>query len=296
MYLWYKKYFSFYFLLRSARFEHKKKFLLCWNRGLGDISLGLYGICIHIRKFIPDAEIYFLTRKDLAEAFQLLPRVYILVDKNWRRGLSIDIDRSLQQLHLKRKDFDIIIEKPDPTRWLIRDIGKTIPKLSWRPEWDELSSRFSLSSDCIGVHVNTETDAYYGYEKNWPISSWKDLFESIGQKGKRIILFGLQTSGQFADSGCIDLCGQTTIFEAISIIKNHCSLLIAPDSGILSLMYYLDCDFPLRIISLWADAGQGILRQRVPSPNPYLKHIPLIAPKKRLANITVSHIEEVLFS
>lgn len=295
MYLWYKKYLSFYFLLQSARLKNKKKFLFCWNRGLGDISLGLYGICLRVRKFIPDAEIYFLTRKDLAEAFQLLPRVHTLVDKNWRRGDPTDIDQSLQQLQLKRKDFDIIIEKPDPTRWLVRDIGKTIPRLHWRSEWDDISSRFSLPCDCIGVHINTETGSYYKYEKNWPTDSWKRLFESIRKKGKKIILFGLESSGEFADSGCIDLCGQTTIFEALSIIKNHCNILIAPDSGVLSLMYYVDCDFPLRIISLWADPKQGILRQKVASPNQGLQHIPLIAPKRCLANITVSQIEEVLF-
>lgn len=296
MYLWYKKYLSFYFLLQAARLKNKKKFLFCWNRGLGDISLGLYGICLRVRKFIPDAEIYFLTRKDLAEAFQLLPRVHTLVDKRWKRGDPIDIDQSLEQLHLKRKDFDIIIEKPDPTRWLVRDIGKTIPRLHWRAEWDDISRRFSLPSDCIGVHINTETGSYYGYEKNWPSDSWKKLFQFIRKKGKKIILFGLESRGQFADSGCIDLCGQTTIFEALSIIKNHCDILIAPDSGILSLVYYVDCDFHLRIISLWADAKQGILRQKVASPNQGLKHIPLIAPKRCLANITVSHIEEVLFS
>lgn len=295
MYLWYKKYFSFYFLLQSARLKKKKKFLLCWNRGLGDISLGLYGICLRVRKFIPEAEIYFLTRKDLAEAFQLLPRVHTLVNKNWRRGDPIDIDQSLEQLHLKRKDFDIIIEKPDPTRWLVRDIGKTMPRLYWRSDWDDLSSRFSLPSNCIGIHINTETGSYYRYEKNWPIDSWEKLFQSIRKKGKKIILFGLKSTSQFAHSGCIDLRGQTTIFEALSIIKNHCNVLIAPDSGILSLMYYVDYNFPLRIISLWADAKQGILRQKVTSPNRFLQHIPLIAPQNNLKNISVSCVEEVLF-
>lgn len=281
--------------MQSARIRRKKFFLLCWNRGLGDLPLGLYGICVYIRKVIPDATIYFLTRNDLAKAFTLLPQVQVLIDKTWKRGSSIDIDQSLQQLGFNRENFDIIIEKPDPTKWLAREIGKMVPKLSWKPEWDILSHIFSLPSDCIGVHVNTETSSYYGYEKNWPISYWKDLFTSIRQKGKRIILFGLQSNEQFMDSGCIDLCGKTTIFEALSIIKNHCSILIAPDSGLLSLMYYLDSDFPLKVISLWADPRQGILRQRVASPNRYLQHIPLIARKQNLENILVSHIEEVLF-
>lgn len=292
---WYKKYLSFYFLLQAARIKRKKTFLLCWNRGLGDLPLGLYGICAHIRKIIPNAAIWFLTRNDLAKAFELLPQVEVLIDKRWKRGSSIDVDDSLQQLGLERENFDVIIEKPDPTRWLASDIGKMIPKLSWEKEWDALSKPFSLPSDCIGIHINTETSAYYGYEKNWPISSWKNLFESIGQKGKRIILFGLQPNDQFTNFGCINLCGKTTIFEALSIIKNHCTILIAPDSGILSLVYYLNSDFPLKVISLWADPRQGILRQRVASPNRYLQHIPLVAPKQSLENITVHHVEEVLF-
>lgn len=295
MQFWYKTYLSFYFLLQSARIRKKKRFLLCWNRGLGDIPLGLYGICTEIRKIIADSTICFLTRSDLAKAFELLPQVEVLVDLNWKRGFPINIDRSLQQLGIEKGDFDVIIEKPDPTRWLVGNIGKVIPKLYWRKEWDFLSHSFSLPSDCIGIHVNTETNSYYSYEKNWPTSYWKNLFESIRKKGKKVILFGLKSDEKFADPPCTDLCGKTTIFEALSIIKNCCSLFIAPDSGLLSLMYYLNVDFPLKVISLWADPKQGILRQRVASPNRFLKHIPLIAPQENLKNIAVSHLEEILF-
>lgn len=295
MQFWYRKYLSFYFLLHSARIRQKKRFLLCWNRGLGDIPLGLYGICNQIRKLIPDAIIYFLTRNDLAKAFELLPKVKIFVDPQWQRGLPIHVDYSLQRLGIKKENFDVIIEKPDPTRWLVRDIGKIIPKLYWKKEWDALSDTFSLPLDCIGIHVNTETGSYYNYEKNWPISYWKELFISLQKEGKKVILFGLKSNEQFAHTGCIDLCGKTTIFEALSIIKNHCSLFIAPDSGLLSLMYYLNTDFPLKIISLWADPKQGILRQKVVSPNRFLQHIPLIAPKQNLNNLLVSHVKEVLF-
>ena len=295
MQFWYKTYLSFYFLLQFARIREKKRFLLCWNRGLGDIPLGLYGICTEIRKIIADATICFLTRSDLAKAFELLPKVEVLVDLQWKRGRPINIDHSLQQLGIPKKNFDVIIEKPDPTRWLVRDIGKIIPKLDWKKEWDVLSDSFFLPSDCIGIHVNTETSSYYGYEKNWPTSYWKDLFQSIRKKGKNVILFGLKSDDQFASSGCIDLCGKTTLFEALSIIKNCCTLFIAPDSGLLSLMYYLNVDFPLKVISLWADPKQGILRQRVVSPNRLLEHVPLIASQKDLKTIAVSHVEELLF-
>lgn len=291
---WYKKYLSFYFLLQSAHIRRKKRFLLCWNRGLGDIPLGLYGICAQIRKIITDATICFLTRADLANAFELLPAVKVFVNADWERGIPINIDLSLQQLGIQKESFDIIIEKPDPTRWLVREIGKLVPKLAWKKEWDVLSHSFSLPSDCIGIHVNTETSNYYGYEKNWPTSYWKELFEFLKKKGKHIILFGLKSNEQFAHSGCIDLCGKTTIFEALSIIKNCCNLFIAPDSGLLSLTYYLNVDFPLKVISLWADPKQGILRQRVASPNRLLEHVPLIASQKDLKNILVSDVEELL--
>jgi hypothetical protein len=59
-------------------------------------------------------------------------------------------------------------------------------------------------------------------------------------------------------------------------MKNVCSALVLPDGGLLSLIYYLDCSFPLKVLSLWNDC-QGVLKQKVPSPNPQLCHRPLVA-------------------
>ena len=50
-------------------------------------------------------------------------------------------------------------------------------------------------------------------------------------------------------------------------IRNRCRILVAPDSGVLTAAYYLADDFPLDVISLWSDPRQGILKQGCPSPN-----------------------------
>ena len=93
--------------------------------------------------------------------------------------------------------------------------------------------------------------------------------------------------------GLIDLRGETTLHEMLSIIKNRCSYLIAPDSGVLSLTYYIDVTFPLKVISLWADPKQGILKQNVASPNPELVHAPLIGKKGDISSITVDEVCEL---
>ena len=49
-------------ILEKAKQKNHKTFLIYWNRGLGDIALGLYAIVHRIRETIPDAEITFLTR------------------------------------------------------------------------------------------------------------------------------------------------------------------------------------------------------------------------------------------
>lgn len=56
-------------LLKKAAKNNQKKFLLAWNRGLGDIPLGLYAIIYRIREFIPDCSITFLTRPKMGVCF-----------------------------------------------------------------------------------------------------------------------------------------------------------------------------------------------------------------------------------
>lgn len=282
-------------LVKNAARENKKRFLLCWNRGLGDIPLGLYSLVHRIREFIPDAKITFLTRSDLFLGFNLLDQVEVFVDPSWKRGEAFDLKKSLASLQRNPDAFDIIIEKPDPTRWVKWQLGRVTPKLNWSEKYDVLSKRFGLDhkQKYIAIHIQTETQ--YNYEKNWPFAYWQECLQQlITALGITPILFGFAKKSVFLQEKVIDLRGETTLLEMLSIIKNHCSYLLAPDSGVLSMTYYLNSPFPLNVVSLWADPKQGILKQRVQSPNPLLRHIPLIAKHEDIGNISVRQVMKTL--
>lgn len=261
-----------------------KKILIFWNRGLGDIALGLFAIVHRIRELIPDSQITFLTRPNLRDGFLLLGGVEILVAPELKRGDKFDIAL------VDPSAFDLIIDNPDPTYWVKWQLGKLTPLLHWQKEWDDLSQKFNLDplATYVGAHVQTETS--YAHWRNWPNESWTALFEKITSSGKKVLLFGFEKEPAFDIPGVIDLRGKTPLFELLSIIKNHCSALIVPDSGVSSMVYFLSETFPIKHISLWADPNNGILKQNVASPNPYLKHIPLIGKDKNISNISVEEV------
>jgi len=263
-------------ILNRAKKQEKRSFLLCWNRGLGDIPLGIYPLIHKIREVIPDAEITILTREDLKEGFSLLSGVNVVVDPKWARKKPIEIDPLL----IDEKGFDVVMRSPDPTAWLMR--GKVSPSLAWKQEWDGCFPPLDPSRVYVAVHVETQTE--YGYEKNWPIAHWQELFHSL-PKEWGILLIGGPSSIHFTGDNVIDLRGKTSLIELLSLIKNRCRYLIAPDSGILSMVYYVNAVYPLRIVSLWADPKQGVLKQGTPSPNPLLEHRALVAQDRDLRKV-----------
>lgn len=284
-------------LLKRAHKNQLSRFLILWNRGLGDIPLGLYALTHRIREYIPDAQITFATRTDLMDGFKMLDGVDVIADPEWKRGTSFDLDKTLLNTGLCRRDFDIILEHPDPTRWLMWQLGKLTPKLNWNTQWDSLFESFSLDpkKKYVGVHVQTETS--YAYEKNWPASHWKEFFKKAHlEQGVGIILFGFSPNPPFEGEGIVDLRGKTSLYEMLSIVKNRCQYLLVPDSGLLSITYYIDASFPIDVVSLWADPKQGVLRQNVASPNPLLRHHPLIAENKDLQTVSVERAARLLFA
>ncbi|MBS0615621.1 MAG: UTP--glucose-1-phosphate uridylyltransferase [Verrucomicrobia bacterium] len=268
-------------ILKKAQKRGHKKILIPWNRGLGDIALGLFAIVHRIRTFIPDADITFVTRPDLEEGFTLLG------------GVNIKIDPSMQRKKpyvVSAEGYDLVLDNADPSHWVQWQRGNLTPKLHWNAAWDALCKRFDLPAGCIAAHVQCET-GYYA-ERDWPSEHWHQLFSSVN---KPFVLLGRKKDPLYAYPNVIDLRGEMTLFEMLSVIKNRCYALIAPDSGPLSMTYYLDTAFPLRVLSLWADPNHGVLKQNVPSPNPLLHHIPLISPNhKNAALISPENVREAL--
>jgi len=267
---------------RAAK-RGQKRFLIVWNRGLGDIPLGLYALKRRLFDYIPDAHITYLTRPDLSECFELLGDAEVIASEKIVRGQAVD----LGQFDLS--EYDVILERVDPTRWFEWQLGTLTPKL----QGANLSAadKFGLSGrDYVGVHVSSETGQYYGYEKNWPVEKWRELFAKMGRK---LVLFGMTADDAFDMPGVVDLRGKTNLVEMLAVIQRHCNTLLAPDSGVLSVLYYVDQQFPLHVISLWSDPRQGVLRQKVASPNRLLQHFPLIS-EGDLSKITTNDVMSVL--
>ncbi|MFY7843258.1 MAG: glycosyltransferase family 9 protein [Rhabdochlamydiaceae bacterium] len=279
--------------LKLLKKNRKHRIAIFWNRGLGDIPLGLYGLVKRIREYVPYANITFFVRDDLKDGFLLLNEGETIVVPSWRRGQLINVYETFKETGFETSDFDLVLDKADPTRWLFNQIGRLTPRLKWSSQDDALANPFRLPQACLGVHVHSET--VYGYEKNWSSKNFHQLFQEWPKNSSLpIILFGFEVKETFDYPHVIDLRGKTSFKEMLSIIKNHCSHLLVPDSGILSTIYYLDIPFYLKVVSLWADPNQGVLRQKVKSPNSLLRHIHLIGKKEQINTITVKEVINAL--
>ena len=68
----------------------------------------------------------------------------------------------------------------------------------------------------------------------------------------RWVLFGNTADAAYAGTDALDLRGRTDFLELLAVIRTRCRILVAPDSGVLTVTYYLADDFPLEIVSLWS--------------------------------------------
>lgn len=284
-------------ILKKAAKKQHKKFLLEWNRGLGDLALGLFAINHRIREYIPDVEITYLIRENLREGFELLEDVNVIVAPEWQRGENYSIAETLQKLNIDPKQFEVIIEKPDPTYWVKWQRGKLIPKLRWKEEWDALHESFMLSDEFTYIAIQPNAETQYGFWRNWPLTRIKELITELEKHPKmKLILLGFSTEPKFDSPAILDLRGKTNLFQMLSIIKNKVSHLIVPDSGVLTMTYYLDVPFDIQVISLWADSRHGILKQGVFSPNPDLVHRPIYSQQRDLSTVEVSEVLRYIIS
>lgn len=280
-------------LAKKWKQENKKRILLFWNRGLGDIPLWLYGMFEQIKDLFHDAEFFVLTRKDLEEAFSLLKDVQILISSSLKRGEEVNIAEELKRLGYDVSFFDVLVEKIEPKSWLKWQRGWVVPQLCWPGDSQDVAKKFGLlEKKYLGVHLSTETGVFYKDEKNWPLENFLQIFQTLSSD-QQIVVFGHQKQG-ILPPNILDLRGQTTLIEMLTIIKKFCRGLLAPDSGVLCMVYYLDCDFPLSIVSLWGNPRVGVLKQGVKSPNKLLKHKPLVGKARNIKNIKVEKVLRAL--
>ncbi len=274
------------FLRQLKRHKKARSVLILWNRGLGDIPLGLYALVQMIRSSLENPHITFATRSDLVEGFSFLHGVELLEMPHWRRGEAVQMDPDMA------RQFDWVIEKADPTYWCRWQLKTLTPRLVWNEAFYPESWAEALPQGAIAFHVHSETS--YGYEKNWPTSHVQEALRLFKQRSSRpVFLLGAKAQPSFPVEAGHDLRGRTNLRTLLWILTHRCSHLLAPDSGILSFLYYLDLQFPIRVVSLWGDPKQGILKQGVPSPNLLFDHIPLLAPRGVMADLTPEEVVNI---
>ncbi len=276
----------------------RRSFVLGWNRGLGDIALGLCPLFARIRARLPDAAITVFTRADLVDALRLTEADRIVVIPGLARGERIDLEAAAAATDTRIDDDAVRFADPDPTRWLDGRRTEHPPVLRWDPAFDARADALLRARNdvvTIGAHVDSETARYYGYVKDWPPAHWRALLARFADASRvRWVLLGNAATVDYAQPNVCDLRGRTSFLDLLAVVRARCRILVAPDSGVLTMAYYLAGNAPFDVVSLWSDPRQGILKQGCPSPNPRLTHTSLIGRDEDVRNITVDAVAEAV--
>src|ERR1043165_4844980 len=84
--------------LAHVHADARAEFLFFWNRGLGDIALGLVPLFLRIRSRIPRARIAVVTREELRAPFELADVDDLHVVPKLEREARLDIRRAAPEL------------------------------------------------------------------------------------------------------------------------------------------------------------------------------------------------------
>jgi hypothetical protein len=284
--------------LRDALHAGRHEFAFGWNRGLGDVALGLVPLFARIRAADPASRIVVFTRADLADMFGLTDADAVHVVPGAVRGRAIDPVASAAAMGVALPPSATVFADPDPTRWLDGRRQAYPPSLRWNPDWNARADRLVPAAPGtidIGAHVSSETAQYYGYVKDWPAAHWRELFARVSAgRNVRWLLFGNAADAGLAQPNVVDLRGRTDFLDLLALIRTRCRVLVAPDSGVLTAAYYLAQSFPLDVVSLWSDPRQGILKQGCASPNPELRHVSLVGRGDDVRNVAVDDVERAV--
>ena len=285
-------------VIARAHARSHRTFLFFWNRGMGDIPLGLVPLFMRIRRELPAARIEVITRRELEAPFTLtgIDAVHVLPDLE--RESRVDLAAACTALGLDLTRFDATFDYPDPNRWLEGRRQAHAPRLSWNEAWDAKAGTLVPACDdriLIGAHVHSETARYYGYRKDWPAERWQELIARFpDREGVHWLLLGYEAQSDLSGDNVTDLRGRTDFPTLMSVVRNRCRVLVAPDSGILTMAYYLDAPFALDVVSLWSDPRQGVLRQGCPSPNPRLRHEAIVSPEEDIAQLPLETVHSAV--
>jgi hypothetical protein len=285
--------------LARAAPDPRTDYLFFWNRGLGDIALGLVPLFARVRQRRPGARIVVVTREELRVAFEMTDAEEVHVLPGLERETRVGLDDMCARLGLDARRFARAFDYPDPNRWIEGKRREHPPRLRWPVAWDAAADPLLPREPgvvYVGAHVSSETARYYGYRKDWPAERWQALFRAFAGRDLRFVLLGYARDAPFEGPNLVDLRGRTDFPALMALVRHRLRILVAPDSGVLTMAYYVDADFPLHLVSLWADPRQGVLRQDCASPNPRLVHVPLQAPGEDITRLEQGDVARALHS
>src|SRR4030095_3555432 len=150
--------------VRRAAAGPRRDFLFFWNRGLGDIALGLVPAFARVRRDVPGARVIVVTRPELKEPVALNDADSVRTTAGLARGERVTLAdlRAIAGPELDR--CAAVFEDPDVNRWLLGRRHEFSPLLRRRPAWCPLSDRVAPAAAggvYVGAHVSAEKTQYY---------------------------------------------------------------------------------------------------------------------------------------
>lgn len=274
------------FLQVLKKLPQKASIAIFWNRGLGDIPLELKALINTIFEYIQEAKITIITREDLYQGFTLLdPRLTILTSRHLKRKATEDYDKIFKDLDLDKTSFDHIFYKPDPAYWVKKQKQGLEIKLKWN---ESFFKPLDIPSNKPKAFLHIHSETIYGFEKNLPKQSWDIIIADLKSKGYYTLALGFEKKDHFDVD--LDLRGTTDLYQILSTMQEGSCLFIGPDSGLLNMLYYLDVQIKMHLISFWANTSVGLLKQGSCSANKHLKHDIIIANNQNLSTLNPSEI------
>src|SRR5512142_879917 len=125
--------------VRRAAADSRRDFLICWNRGLGDVALCLVPVFARIRRDVPGARIVVVTRPELDEPFRMTDADRVVTIAGLARDTKLTLGMLRARARVEPERFAVVLTDPDVNRWLHGRRAEFPPILRWDPAWDALA-------------------------------------------------------------------------------------------------------------------------------------------------------------
>lgn len=114
-----------------------------------------------------------------------------------------------------------------------------------------------LGIDCQASTVGLAPGAEYGSAKRWPVENFAELTKRLNQQGHPVWVFGSSKERvlgeaiirQVGTHGVTNLCGETTLLEAVDLLS-RCQALVTNDSGLMHVAAASGC----KVIALYGSS------------------------------------------